>query len=343
MNRPLFIGIEGDHLSNYERDLLKHTLIGGVILFERNFKSYKQICELISEISKLKTPRLLVAIDQEGGRVQRFKTDFTALPAPGDILKFCEKNIKSACQVTRELAWLMASELCCIGVDFSFAPVVDIDYGISEVIGNRSFGDTKDIVSDLSRSWVFGAREAGMASVGKHFPGHGAVSEDSHYNLPVDLRLENEIFLNDLSAFKDLIDSNIEGIMPAHIIYKKCDENLASFSKYWLIDILRNQLKFEGIVFSDDLSMHAADGIGNLLERSEFALKSGCDMVLICNDTKAAKEVAQRMKYEKSIAKIKYEKMYAKNSINIKELKADSRWEKANTLAKNICKKGKNL
>ena len=339
MNSPLFVGIAGYHLSDEEKKLLKDPLVGGVILFERNYQTYKQICTLISDISRLKTPRLVICIDQEGGRVQRFKFNFTKLPAPGLIYESCNYDLQAAIKISRELSWLMASELICIGVDFSFAPVLDINFGVSRVIGDRSFGKTKDIISNLARGWVLGAREAGMISVGKHFPGHGAVCEDSHFKLPVDKRLKDDIFSEDISVFKDLIKFEIEGIMAAHVIYENCDKELASFSKYWLIEQLRNKLDFRGLIFSDDLSMHAANGMGNLVERSQSALEAGCDVILICNDNKAAIEVTNSIKDKKNRPDSGYKKIYMKNSIKIENLRTSNRWKEAVSLAKNICEK----
>ena len=253
--------LRGYHLNNEEKELLRHPAAGGIILFTRNFENPQQIAGLVKTIRSLR-PELLVAVDHEGGRVQRFREGFTRLPPAALYAKsLSEKELLPTLETA---GWLMAAELRSLDVDFSFAPVLDVDCGVSQVIGDRSFSQDADKVGDYALSFALGMRRAGMASVGKHFPGHGAVALDSHLTLPEDPRPYSEIAAKDLRPFQRLISEGLEGVMPAHVIYPAVDKMPAGFSKHWIDGVLRKQLGFTGAVFSDDLSMEGASVAGEL-------------------------------------------------------------------------------
>ncbi len=337
MHGPLMLDVSGTELTPADIELLQHPATGGVILFSRNFESRQQIHRLINEIHELRTPPLLVAVDQEGGRVQRFRDGFTILPAPAQILPFRNGQIDQARHVAHELGWLMAAELRSAGVDFSFAPVLDLDYGVSEVIGDRAFGKTREQVTALAQAWMMGAREAGMISVGKHFPGHGAVRADSHLELPVDHRKSEEILHVDVYPFRKLIRNGLEGIMPAHVIYDDCDPDLAGFSHYWLQQVLRAQLGFTGVIFSDDLSMQATEETGDFPRRAQAAINAGCDMVLVCNNTEAALEVAESLRdYHNPVSMARCVRLHGRPAMGWDQLREQSRWHNAVELAATV-------
>lgn len=280
---PLMIDLQGRTLAPEERELLRHPWVGGVILFSRNYESPGQIEALISKIHALKAPRLLVAVDHEGGRVQRFRDGFTSLPPMRLLGKSYDRDPKQARRLAAMAGWLMAAELRAVGVDFSFAPVLDLDQGVSAVIGDRAFHSEPEAVIALARAYVRGMAWAGMAAVGKHFPGHGSVAADSHLDLPVDERRWQQIEDKDLLPFAQLVNSGLAAIMPAHVLYRSADSLPAGFSRFWLETVLRGQLGFQGAIISDDLSMAGAGGAGEMGQRVQAALKAGCDMALICN------------------------------------------------------------
>lgn len=280
---PVMLDIAGLELTQEDRELLQHPLVGGVILFARNYESPPQVQALCQQIKTLRDPHLLIAVDQEGGRVQRFQTGFTRLPPLA--------NIKEA-HIAQELGWLMATEVLNVGVDISFAPVIDLDLGISQVIGNRSFSPDPQVIAELAGAYIEGMRQAGMGATGKHFPGHGSVAADSHIAIPEDPRELATIRALDLIPFKALA-TQLRGIMPAHVIYSAVDALPAGFSKFWLQTILREELKFEGLIFSDDLSMEGATQVGDHTDRAKIALSAGCDMVLVCNDREHAIKVVE--------------------------------------------------
>lgn len=292
---PLMIDINGIELSAVDRDILKHPLVGGVILFSRNYESKEQVSVLCDEIHALREKPLLVAVDHEGGRVQRFRTEFTSIPSMQRLGEHYELNHEQGLEYASAIAWLMAAELRQVGVDFSFAPVLDINYGCSEVIGDRAFSTNKKVVAVLAEAFHRGLMAAGMAAVGKHFPGHGAVAPDSHVAIPVDKRSLDEITQEDIYPFKQLIQAGIKGVMPAHVIYNQVDDLPAGFSDIWLQKVLRQQLGFQGAIFSDDLTMQGASVIGDYEERAQQALKAGGDMALICNNRSAAEQVIDRL------------------------------------------------
>ena len=285
---PVMLDVALFEVDAVERERLQHPATGGVILFRRNYASIEQITALISEIRAIR-PDLLIAVDHEGGRVQRFREGFTRLPAASLYAVEGDEDLAEGA------GWLMAAELRAVGVDFSFAPVLDVESGISQVIGDRAFGTDPFTVTRMAGRFMIGMHSAGMAAVGKHFPGHGGVVEDSHKALPVDPRDLESLESRDLIPFRTLMGHGLEGIMPAHVIYSALDTQPAGFSSFWIQEILRSRLKFEGAIFSDDLSMAGAAFAGDYPDRARMALDAGCDMVLVCNAPGAADEVLESL------------------------------------------------
>ncbi|MGI9236685.1 MAG: beta-N-acetylhexosaminidase [Woeseiaceae bacterium] len=285
---PVMLDIDGLHLSPADRDLLKEPAVGGVILFTRNFESADQVADLVQDIRALRSPPLLIAVDHEGGRVQRFRDGFTAIPPMRRIGREYDRDADSGLRAAREAGWMIASELRSVGIDLCFAPCLDLDWGVSEIIGNRAFHKKPDPVAELAGAFARGLRSAGMAAVGKHFPGHGAVIADSHLKLPTDRR-EYGLVLDDMRPYDRLIGNGVlAGVMLAHIIYPQMDPMPAGFSDYWIQRELRSRLGFGGAVFCDDLSMKATRDYGSMATRARLALDAGCDMILVCNDREAA-------------------------------------------------------
>jgi len=282
---PLMIDIAGTQLSDRDRERLCHPLVGGIILFTRNFDNPEQLSALTAEIHALRAP-FLIAVDHEGGRVQRFREGFTRLPSMATLGHLWDRQPAAALEAASQVGYLLASELRACGVDYSFTPVLDLDYGPSRVIGDRAFHRNPEAVVALAGSLVAGLRAAGMASCGKHFPGHGYVVPDSHVELPVDDR-SLEAMQEDLIPYR-LLD--LDAVMAAHVIYNCMDCNTAVFSNKW-IDYLRNNIKFEGAVFTDDLSMQGAGVVGGIMNRVETAYRAGCDMLVVCNSPEAVDEV----------------------------------------------------
>lgn len=284
--QPVILDLLGYELNAQEKEVLAHPLVAGVILFTRNYYDLKQLKELVAQIRLYARKKIVIGVDHEGGRVQRFKEEFTHLPAAGSLLQ--HNNISEAKKLAYASAWVMASELIACDIDFSFAPVLDIN-GLSDVIGLRAFAEQPQDVIDVAAAYIKGMQDAGMASTGKHFPGHGSVKADSHVALPIDSRHIEEIFAQDMLPFKALIEQGaLTAMMPSHVVYEQCDAQPAGFSSYWLQTVLRKELGFSGVIISDDLSMHGASFVGDHVTRAKSALQAGCDLILACNDSDAA-------------------------------------------------------
>ncbi|TXI25723.1 MAG: beta-N-acetylhexosaminidase [Nitrosomonas sp.] len=297
---PLMLDIGSTQLTQAEITRLKHPLTGGVILFARNFESSKQLIELTAEIRSIRNPQLLIAVDHEGGRVQRFQKEFTRLPAMHELGKIWNHRPQQAKHLAKQIGFVMSAELSACGIDFSFTPVLDVDHGQSSVIGDRAFHRSSSAIAELAHSLMIGLKLNGMSAVGKHFPGHGFIKADTHLELAIDHRIYQDIAMEDLIPFKQLIDFGITGMMAAHVVYPNVDKHPAGFSSYWLKTILRNELGFEGCIFSDDLSMKGTEGYGNIVDRTRISLEAGCDMVLVCNDSLSCDLLLDQLKWETS-------------------------------------------
>jgi beta-N-acetylhexosaminidase len=281
---PIMTSIDGIALTPEDREVLSHPLVGGVIYFAKNFENKAQLTALSAEIKALRDPELVIAVDHEGGRVQRFREGFTEIQPMRSLGDLWTTHPPSARARAFEVGFTMGHELGEVGIDFTFAPVLDLDYGGSAVIGHRAFHREPGPAAALATAVVQGLRAEGMASVGKHFPGHGFVKGDTHWERPTDDREFAELEAADLIPFRELIAAGIDGIMAAHLIFPKIDPNCAGFSPYWLQEVLRHKLKFRGVIFTDDLGMVAAHAVGNLAQRAEVATQAGVDIVLPCND-----------------------------------------------------------
>ena len=289
----LMLDISGYSLTDGERELLQNPHVGGVILFARNVATREQICALACQIREA-SAKVIIAVDQEGGRVQRFRDGFTAFPPMQTLGDLVAQNSAAGLGLTRDVGWLMASEVIACGLDISFAPVLDVDRDTSSIIGDRSFSDQPQAVVALAQAFIKGMHEAGMAATGKHFPGHGGIVADSHLEAPVDYRSWDELQAHDLKPFVALADS-LDGMMPAHITFPSVDPDSVGFSSFWLQSVLRDQLGFNGVIFSDDLSMKGADIAGGYVDKAKLALAAGCDMILVCNCPEGAIEVLDFM------------------------------------------------
>ena len=325
----VMIDLAGTGIDAQEKELLQHPQTGGVILFTRNFESVEQIHSVIEQIHALRDPHLLVAIDHEGGRVQRFHDGFTRLPPAAVFGRMFDEDPDRARRAITETGWLLAAELRAIGVDFSFAPVLDLAHGVSGVIGDRALHARANTVVTLAYAFMQGLEQGGMRSVGKHFPGHGGVAEDSHLALPHDDRDLAVIEQQDMHVFERMIINGIPAIMPAHVIFDTVDHRPAGYSKIWLQDILRQRLGFQGVIFSDDLSMEAAGVAGGYAERAQAALEAGCDMVLVCNHTEGAAEVLTSLEgYNNPVSQLRLIRMHGKGGMPFDALHRDERWQR---------------
>lgn len=292
MQKPLgqlMLDLEGLTVNDVERELLQNPNVGGVILFARNYKNPSQLAELVRQIRQARDP-ILIAVDQEGGRVQRFREQFADLSPLGDLGKKFDEDPQAAKELAAQHAILMASELKAFDIDLSFTPVLDRDCGLSTIIGNRAFHQDPIAITELARVYIEAMHQESMPATGKHFPGHGGVAEDSHEELPTDHREYSVIAVQDLLPFKALA-TQLDAIMPAHIIFSAVDDKPVGFSAKWLREILRTELGFDGVIFSDDLTMKATESYGDYPERARLALEAGCDMVLVCNNPVGAKAV----------------------------------------------------
>jgi len=301
---PIMLDVVGTELSADDIKRLKNPLVGGVILFARNFENCAQLRSLTASIHGVRQPPLLISVDHEGGRVQRFREGFTKIPPMREFGKIWDTNPKKARELASEAGWILAAELRAHGVDFSFTPVLDMDYGDSLVIGDRAFHKDAQVINELAFILMQGLKKGGMAAVGKHFPGHGFVVADSHVSIPIDERDFDQIAQNDMQPFRQMIDEGLAAIMPAHVIYPKVDDKPAGFSTKWLQKVLRERLGFNGVIFSDDLSMEGATVGGDVTSRSLAALNAGCDMILLCNRPDLADELLSTLTWKMSAQSI---------------------------------------
>lgn len=327
---PLMVDLGGTEITQEERELLRHPMVGGVILFTRNYSDPEQLAALVEDIHRLRSPHLIVAVDHEGGRVQRFRKGFTHLPPVERLGLLYDKNAKHALEMAEVSGWLMASELRAFGIDISFAPVLDLAHGVSGVIGDRAFHRKPEPVADLATAYIRGMRMAGMAATGKHFPGHGAVREDSHISLPVDKRRYADIAAADLVPFERLIHAGLEGVMTAHVVYTQIDPQPATFSREWIRGVLRQDLGFQGVVFSDDLSMGGAADQGSYADRARAALEAGCDMLPVCNNPEGALEIIDDIgRYDDPAAHLRLIRLHGRGPADRASLFGSSAWRVA--------------
>ena len=322
------LDVEGLALTPADRDLLREPAVGGVILFTRNYESPAQLADLVAAIRAVRIPPLLVAVDHEGGRVQRFCDGFTLIPSMRRIGRQFDSDPDTARSLAKMTGWVAASELRAMGIDLAFAPCVDLDWGISEIIGDRAFHRKPDVVADLASAYVRGMREGGMAAVAKHFPGHGAVVADSHEQLPVDRRGFGEL-LDDMRPYEKLIGRRqVAAIMLAHIVFTEMDDIPASLSPYWIQSQLRGQLGFDGAVFCDDLSMKATRAYGSMPERARRALDAGCDMVLVCNDRPVARSTVETLRnFSNPLSLVRLARLHGTGQMVRESLLASDEWQ----------------
>jgi beta-N-acetylhexosaminidase len=331
---PLMIDLLGTEVSAEERELLRHPLVGGVILFTRNYRDPAQLSQLVADIHGARSPPLIVAVDQEGGRVQRFRPGFTTLPPARRIGHEYDLDARRGAALARTSGWLMAAELRAHGVDISFAPCVDLDLKVSEVIGERAFHADPQVVSQLAMAFMHGMREAGMAATAKHFPGHGAVVADSHHALPVDRRPLADLGA-ELTPYRRLIANGLPAVMVAHILFPEVDSAPASLSGRWIRDVLRGELRFQGVVFADDLSMGgAAAAYGDVVTRARRALSAGCDMLPVCNNRASVTELLTHLDIEPEPASsLRLVRLHGRTGAPARApLEASGAWQAARTL-----------
>jgi beta-N-acetylhexosaminidase len=327
---PLMIDLAGTGLDAAERELLMHPLVGGVILFTRNYADPAQLSALVAAIHAVRSPPLIVGVDHEGGRVQRFRDGFSLLPPARRLGRAFDVDPRAGLALARTLGWLMAAELRAQGVDISFAPCVDLDYGVSEVIGERALHRDSEAVGQLAVAYMHGMRDAGMAATAKHFPGHGAVVADSHLTLPVDRRgLED--MAPDLAPYRRLIANGLAAVMMAHVLYPGVDSAPASLSRRWIRDVLRGELGFQGVVLSDDLSMGgAAAAYGDVVTRARQALSAGCDMLPVCNNRASVVELLDHLDLEPQPAsRLRLVRLHGRPAPDRARLQASPEWLRA--------------
>lgn len=324
---PLLIDVAGFELTAEDRELLAHPLVGACILFTRNFQSIEQLERLVADIRAIRTPSLLVAVDHEGGRVQRFRKDFTVMPAMRTLGREYDVDPAAGKQLAKQAGWLLAAELLAVGIDMSFAPVVDLDYGISTVIGDRALHRDPRVVAELAIAFMHGMRDAGMQATAKHFPGHGAVAPDSHVAMPVDRRPLSDMDA-DLYPYQRLIDNGLPSIMASHVIFPDVDPLPAGFSRRWLQDELRGRMGFKGAIFSDDLSMAGAAVVGDMAERAKAALTAGCDVVSLCNNRQGVLQVIESFRGSGDPSShLRLARLHGRVSMERMSLRASAEWQ----------------
>ena len=324
---PLMIDLSGPTIEPDEREWLETPAVGGVILFTRNFESPQQIADLVAQIHEVRSPSLLVAVDQEGGRVQRFRTPFTVLPAMRSLGYLYDESPERACAAAKAFGWVMAAELRAVGIDLSFAPVVDLDLGLAAVIGDRALHNKASIVIALATEFSKGVREAGMSVVAKHFPAHAGAVNDSHTSLATDARKYSQLW-DDIDPYRHLISSGLEGVMIGHVIFPEMDPLPASFSSWWVMQELRGQLRFQGAVLSDDVSMEAAVSGGSCAERAIKSLEAGCDMVLVCNSKKEIPSIINALKnFSSPSSQLRLMRLRGKKGQDWKVLRSSCKWK----------------
>lgn len=326
---PLMIDVEGTRLRAEDRELLRHPLVGSVILFTRNYEHPAQLAALVADIHALRSPALVVGVDHEGGRVQRFREGFSVLPAARRIGHAYDADPRAGLALAERMGWLMAAELRAHGVDLSFAPCVDLDYGLSEVIGERAFHRDPRIVGELAVAWLRGMRTAGMVATAKHFPGHGAVVADSHLAEPVDRR-ELVDMDEDLAPYRLLIANGLAAVMIAHVQYPAVDDGPASASRRWIRDILRGELRFQGVVVADDLSMKGAEAAGDIVERATRALAAGCDVLPVCNHRPSVERLIDAWHAPVDpVAALRRVRLRGRGDLTPEALRASADWQQA--------------
>lgn len=332
---PVMVDLGGIALEPAEREMLAHPQVGSVILFARNYENPGQLGRLVAEIHAVRSPPLLVAVDQEGGRVQRFRDGFTRLPPLAEIGRRYRSSRAEGLAAARELGWLMAAELRAVGIDMSFAPCVDLDYGVSRVIGDRSLHSDAAAVAELAVAYMLGMRDAGMAATAKHFPGHGAVAADSHVALPVDRREWPDLEA-DFAPYRRMIANGLPAVMVAHVVYPAVDELPASLSRRWIGGVLRGDLGFRGAVFADDLSMAGAAAFGGIAARGALALEAGCDVLPVCNDRAAAAALLDSLKAAPDpVSRMRLVRLHGRDASTV-ALASLPRWQSAVAAAREL-------
>ncbi|MEX0448286.1 beta-N-acetylhexosaminidase [Spiribacter sp. 221] len=325
---PLMLGVAGTQLTGEERERLAHPAVGGVLLFARNYEAPGQLLALTRSIRDIRHPPLLIAVDQEGGRVQRFRHGLTALPAAGRLGQAALEAPALAREAARAAGWVMAAELRALGVDFSFAPVLDLDRGISRVIGDRAFSDAPEWVADLALAWQRGVRAAGMVCVGKHFPGHGGTAPDSHEASAVDERALPDLVHTDLLPFRRLMDNGLAAVMMAHVVFPAVDLMPAGFAPSW-VRYLRGGLGFEGAIFTDDLEMAAAEVAGGPADRLDAAIAAGCDMAVFGNAGRRADALLDRCHRSDPLSALRLARLHGRGGESLTTLHSSVAYREA--------------
>ncbi|MBU2711579.1 beta-N-acetylhexosaminidase [Zooshikella harenae] len=328
---PLVIDIAGTQLTEEDVQLLHDPRVGGLILFSRNYQHRQQLVDLIQEVRALR-PDLLIMTDQEGGRVQRFKAEFTRIPAMRQLVKTARNENIDVTALLRDVGWLLASELLACGIDLTLAPVVDLDRGISNVVGDRAFAEDPQHVIEYAGAFIQGLTAAGMSACIKHFPGHGGVAEDSHHHQVVDERTFEDIMATDGFPFKAFIEQGIPAVMASHVVFPKVAAEPTGFSRYWLTTVLREKLGFNGVILSDDLSMHGANWVnGSAVAQAQAALDAGCDLLLVCNQRVKVLQLLQQPTFAQRDCANQINVLRANLSVDFDQLQQDARWEEIRT------------